>query len=97
MFLEKRELLMMGREDTEKQRRHSRGVLHHPAPLDLHPLQHLMLMEPLHRGPKRRYVMRQGLVVCGQVLRQRGTCTGEVVARKGRGRRGGHGVARGVR
>lgn len=52
---------------------YSRGVLHHPAPLDLHPLQHLVLMEPLHRGPECRYMVWQGLVICGQVLRQRGT------------------------
>lgn len=53
--------------------RYSRGVLHHPAPLDLHPLQHLVLMEPLHRGPQRRHMVRQGLVVRRQVLSQWGT------------------------
>lgn len=56
-----------------------------------------MLMQPLHRGPERRYVVRQALVVGGQVLRQRGAGAGEVVAGQ-RGRRGGgHGVAGGVR
>lgn len=56
-----------------------------------------MLMEPLHRGPERRYVVRQALVVGWQVLSQRGGGAGEVVAGQ-RGRRGGgHGVAGGVR
>lgn len=73
---------------------YSRWVLHHPAPLDLHPLQHLMLMEPLHRGPERWYVVLQGLVVGWQVLRQWGTWTGEVVGRQGSSR--GHSMARGV-
>lgn len=49
------------------------GVLHHPAPLNLHPLQHLVLMEPLHRSPQCRQMVRQGLVVCGKMLGQRGT------------------------
>lgn len=49
------------------------GVLHHPAPLDLHPLQHLVLMKPLHRGPKCRHMVWQGLVVRWQVLGQWGT------------------------
>lgn len=56
-----------------------------------------MLMEPLHRGPQRRYVVRQALVVGGQVLRQRSAGAGEVVARQRWGRGGGHGVAGGVR
>lgn len=70
------------------------GVLHHPASLDLHPLQHLVLVQPLHRGPQRRHVVLQGLVLRGQVLGGTGAC--EVVGRqRGRGGRG-HGVARGV-
>lgn len=51
----------------------SRGMLHHPAPLDLHPLQHLVLMEPLHRRPQSRHVVREALVLRGKVLGQRGT------------------------
>lgn len=48
-------------------------MLHHPAPLDLHPLQHLVLMEPLHGSPKSRHMVWQGLVVRRQVLGQWGT------------------------
>lgn len=76
------------------QRLHSRGVLHHPASLDLHPLQHLVLVQPLHGGPQRRHVALQGLVLRRQVLGSTGACV--VVGRqRGRGGRG-HGVARGV-
>lgn len=71
----------------------SRGMLHHPAPLDLHPLQHLVLMKPLHRGSKCRYMVWQGLVVRRQVLGQWGTWTREVVGRQRRGRCRGHSVA----
>lgn len=66
----------MNTQDQEKKQpggEYSRGMLHHPAPLDLHPLQHLVLMEPLHRGPQRRYMVWQGLVVRRQVLGQWGT------------------------
>lgn len=71
----------------------SRWVLHHPAPLDLHPLQYLVLMESLHRGPQRRHMVRQGLVVRRQVLGQWGTWTGEVVGGKRRRGSRGNGVA----
>lgn len=80
-----------GKQKTRWQ--YSRGVLHHPAPLDLHPLQHLVLMKPLHRGPECRYMVWQGLVVRRQVLGQRGTWTREVVSRQRRGRGRGHSVA----
>lgn len=76
--------------------RYSRGVLHHPAPLDLHPLQHLVLMKPLHRGPQCRHMVCQGLVVRWQVLGQWGTWAREVVGRQRSGRGRGHGVAWGV-
>lgn len=75
----------------------SRWMLHQPAPLDLNPLQHLVLMEPLHRGPQRRYVVRQALVVCGQVLGQGCAGAREVVGGQWRGRSRGHGVARRMR
>lgn len=51
----------------------SRGMLHHPAPLNLHSLQHLMLMKPLYRSTQCWHVVRQGLMICRKVLGQRGT------------------------
>ncbi|TNN87520.1 hypothetical protein EYF80_002237 [Liparis tanakae] len=39
----------------------------------LMPPPYLVLMESLHRGPQRRHMVRQGLVVRRQVLGQWGT------------------------
>lgn len=76
---------------------YSRWVLHQPASLDLHPLQDLMLVKPLHRvGAKHGQVVRQGLVIGSQVLGQGSIGALEVVRRQRRGRGRGHGMARAV-
>lgn len=72
-------------------------MLHHPPPLSLHPLQNVMLVEPLHGvGAQHRQVMLQRLVLGGQVLWQGSSRAWEVGAER---RRGGsrHSVARAVR
>lgn len=77
--------------------KYSRRVLHHPTPLNLHPLQHLVLMDPLHRSPQYGHMVRQGLVVSRKMLGQWGTWRGEVMGRQWRGRGRWHSMTRRVR
>lgn len=76
----------------------SGGVLHHSPPLNLHPLQNVVLVEPLHGiGAQHGQVVLQCLVLGGQVLWQGGSRAWEVVGWK-RGSRGSrHSVARAMR
>lgn len=51
----------------------SRRVLHHSASLNLHPLQYVVLVEPLDRVWAQNGQVLQCLVLRGKMLRQRGT------------------------